>query len=55
MIEKGGKKLFWDWDNPMRTDFIARRPDLTLKHTSKNMILLTDMVCPNNNNKAVGK
>ena len=50
MIEKGGKKLFWDWDNPMRTDFIARRPDLTL-----NMILLTDMACPNDNNKAVGK
>ena len=29
VIEKGGKKLFWDWEHPMRTDCIARRPDLT--------------------------
>ena len=33
LIEKGGKKLFWDWEHPMRTDGIARRPDLTLEDT----------------------
>ena len=35
----------------MRTDCIARRPDLTLDDTSKKTILLIDMVCPNENNK----
>ena len=33
MIEKDGKKLFWDWEHSMRTDCIARRPDLTLADT----------------------
>ena len=33
MIEKDGKKLFWDWEHSMRTDCIARRPDLTLEDT----------------------
>ena len=51
MIEKDGKKLFWDWEHPMRTDGIARRPDLTLEDTSKKTILLIDMACPNENNK----
>ena len=35
----------------MRTDCIARRPDLTLDDTSKKTILLIDMACPNENNK----
>ena len=51
MIEKDGKKLFWDWEHPMRTDCIARRPDLTLEDKSKKTILLIDMACPNENNK----
>ena len=51
MIEKDGKKLFWDWEHPMRTDCIARRPDLTLEDTSKKTILIIDMACPNENNK----
>ena len=51
VIEKDGKKLFWDWDYPMRTDGIARRQDLTLEDTSKKTILLIDMACPNENNK----
>ena len=51
VIEKDGKKLFWDWEHPMRTDGIARRPDLTLEDTSKKTILLIDMACPNENNK----
>ena len=46
MIEKDGKKLFWDWEYPMRTDGIARRPDFTLK-----AILLIDLAYPNENNK----
>ena len=33
VIEKDGKKLSWDWENPMRTDCITRRPDLTLEDT----------------------
>ena len=33
VIEKDGMKLFWDWEHPMRTDGIARRPDLTLEDT----------------------
>ena len=51
VIEKDGKKLFWDWEHPMRTNGIARRPDLTLEDTSKKTILLTDMACPNKYNK----
>ena len=35
----------------MRTNGIARRPDLTLEDTSKKTILLTDMACPNKYNK----
>ena len=35
----------------MRTNGIARRPDLTLEDTSKKTILLTDMACPNEYNK----
>ena len=38
MFEKDGKKLFWDWEHPMRTDGIACRPDLTLEDTSKKTI-----------------
>ena len=37
----------------MRTDCIARRPDLTLEDTSKKTMLLIDMTCPNENNKIV--
>ena len=51
VIEKDGKKLFWDWEHSIRTDCIARRPDLTVEDTSKKTILLIDMVCPNENNK----
>ena len=51
MIEKDGKKLFWDWEHPMRTDCIACRPELTLEDTSKKTILLIDMACSNENNK----
>ena len=51
VIEKDGKKLFWDWEHPMRTDGIASRPDLTLEDTSKKTILLIDIGCPNESNK----
>ena len=51
VIEKDGKKLFWDWEHPMRTDCIACRPELTLEDTSKKTILLIDMACSNENNK----
>ena len=47
VIEKDGKKLFWDWEHPMRTDCIAHRPNLTLEDKSKKTILLIDMACPN--------
>ena len=51
VIGKDEKKLFWDWEYPIRTDGIARRPDLTLEDKSKKTILLIDMGCPNENNK----
>ena len=47
VVKKDGKKLFCDGEHSMRTDCIARRPDLILEYTSKNTILLIDMVCPN--------
>ena len=50
-IEKDGKKIFWDWEYSMRTDGIARRPDLTLEDTSKKTILLIDTACPNEKKK----
>ena len=46
VIEKDGKKLCCDWEHPMRTDCIARRPDLTSEDKSKKSILLIDMTCP---------
>ena len=55
MIEQDGKKLFWYWEHPMKTDCIARKPDLTKEGTSKKTILLTDMACPQKYNKvAIG-
>ena len=51
VIEKGEKELLWDWENSMRTNCIARTPDLSLEDTSKKTILLIDMACPNENNK----
>ena len=51
VIEKDGKKLFWDWEHRMRTKCVARRPDLTLEDTSKKLIMLIDMACPNEANK----
>ena len=47
MIEKDGKKIFWDWEHSMRTDGIARRRDLILEDTSKKTIPLIDTACPN--------
>ena len=35
----------------MRTDCITSRPDLTWEVTSKKMILLIGMACPNEKNK----
>ena len=51
VIVKDGKKLFWDWEHPVRTHCIARRLDLILEDASKKTILLIDMVCPNKYNK----
>ena len=47
VIEKNGKKLFWEWEHPTRTDYIADRPDLTLEDTTKKTRLLINIVCPN--------
>ena len=51
MTENDGKKLYWDWEHRMRTECIARRPDLTLENTAKKTILLNDIACPNGSNK----
>ena len=47
VIEKNGKKLFWEWEHPTRTDYIADRPDLTLEDATKKTRLLINIVCPN--------
>ena len=51
VIEKDGKKFYWDWEHPMIRDCITRRPDFTLEDTSKKTILLNYMACPNEHNK----
>ena len=38
VIKNDGKKLYWDWEHRMRTNCIARRPDLTLEDTAKKTI-----------------
>ena len=35
VIEDDGKKLYWEWEHRMRTDCIARRPDLILENKVK--------------------
>ena len=50
MIEKDGKKTFWDWENPVRMNYIAHTP-LTSEDISKKIILLIDMVYPKEYNK----
>ena len=37
LLKKNGKKLFWDWEYPMKT----------LEDTPKKAILLIDMACLN--------
>ena len=51
MIENDGEKLYWDWEHQIRTNCIARRPDLTLEDIAKKTILLIDTACPNESNK----
>ena len=55
VIEKDGKKLLWDWEHPMKTDCVARRPDLTLEDASKKTIIVIDMACPNEHSKIAKK
>ena len=52
VIERGGRKLLWDWEYRMRTTCIARRPDLTLEDNEKNEIYIVDLACPSENNRA---
>ena len=47
VIESNGKKLLWDWEYRMKMNCIAMRPYLTLEDKDMKMILLIDMVCPN--------
>ena len=51
VIKKDGRNLFRDWEHPVRTDCIARRPDLTLEDTSKKTVLLINMAYPNEYNE----
>ena len=53
VIENGGKKLKWDWEQIMRTACKATRPDLTLEDNDTKIILLVDMACPNEANRNV--
>ena len=51
VIDKDGKKRYWGCEHRMRSRCITRRPDLMLKYTEKKTLLLTDMACPNEDNK----
>ena len=51
VIERDGKKLFWDWEHRMRTNCTARRPNLTLEDTESKVIIVIDMASPNEMNK----
>ena len=51
VIEKDRKKIFWDQKHPTRTNCIAHRPRLTMKDTSKKMILLINIAYPKEYNK----
>ena len=51
VIEKDGIKMSWDWEHRMRTNCVARRPDLTLEDATKKTIMLIDMACPMESNK----
>ncbi|XP_068739641.1 uncharacterized protein [Montipora capricornis] len=51
VMENDGKKLYWDWEHRMRTNCIARRPDLILEDNVKKTLLFIDMACPNESNK----
>ena len=50
VIKKDGKKLFWDWKNPVRIGCITLIPDLKLGDTSKKTILLLNMTFPKKQN-----
>ena len=50
VIEKDRKKIYWDWEHPMKMDCIAHRPGLTMEDTSKKTMLLIDVACPNEYN-----
>ena len=52
-LENGGKRLYWDWEHRMRTNWTARRPDLTLEDKEMKTILLVDMACLNEVNRQV--
>lgn len=51
LIVNDEKKLYWDWEHEIRTNFLARRPHLTLENTVRKTILLINMVCPRESNK----
>ena len=51
VIERGGKKLMWDWEYRMRTTCTARLPDLILEDNEMNEIYIVDMACPSKNNR----
>ena len=51
VIERGGKKLLWNWEYRIRKICIARRPGLTLTDNEKNEIYIVYMACPSENNR----
>ena len=51
VIERDGKKLLWDWEHRLRTNCIARRPDLTLEDTGNKVVIVIDRACANEMNK----
>ena len=50
VLERGGKKLIWDFEFKMRRETTARRPDLVLEDADSKCIWIVDMACPMDEN-----
>ena len=50
VLERGGKKLIWDFEFKMRRETTARRPDLVLEDADSKRIWIVDMACPMDEN-----
>ena len=45
MLENEHVKISWDFDYNIRKESTAKRPDVTIKYTERQVIHLVDMAC----------